>query len=399
MMKKTIIIPFVLLMFTIGCPKLFTSTLRIQDTFIIAVNEFDQNEPAAPGELRIFTSKLDRLSRWEEIDKTNIAMPFGDTGASYLPRPLTRPAVWSAIDSDYPIKFAVFYWDMFPPQQGNTDRGDHSRLIATTFSDDFGWTTSMPIAGINPFRFANIHRKGFSPAVAKIGNEFVVAWGEDLHTLSQHYRIWTMKVRFIREDSGNNINRYQLQKVSQNITDTGLTSSSPVTLIAHEGNYVLGFRQTNADFVISTSNDGENWSTPSPTDIPNLIVDPTNNHRRIRPLQDVWGLSWSYRVDGAIDLTTVGETFVGSSQSQNQLLRFRAGTNLSGYTLVEQVTGIDPGSWGFSVAGPESEGVGAYKDRNSQIRIRVGSSNIILPAASPGMVRTAPSIAFGHSIP
>jgi hypothetical protein len=231
------------------------------------------------------------------------------------------------------------------------------------------------------------------------GNEFVIAWGEDLHTPALRYRIWTMSVRFIKEDSGNNIDRYQLQKVSQQAIDTGFTSASPVTLIAHGGNYVLGFRQTNADFVISTSNDGENWSTPSPTDIPSLIVDPTNNQKRIRPLQDVWGLSWSYRVGGAIDLTTVGETFVGSSQSQNQLLRFRAGTNLTGYTLVEHVTGIDPGSWGFVVSGPESAGVGAFKDRNSQIKIRAGSSNTFLPAATPGLVRTAPSIAFGHSIP
>jgi hypothetical protein len=375
----------------IGCSG---GNIRVADVYVVAVNDFDQNQDAIPGSLRVFTSVLSRQTAWTDVTSM-IALPNSRNESNYQTRPRTRPAVWSALSADSPIKFAVFYWDMFPPEQGNPSRGDNSQLVVATLSDDFGWTTSMPAFSFN---FGNSHRNAFSPAVAELNGEFLVAWGEHPAGTAQLIdRIRTAKVRFIKDDSGNDINRYQLQQIGADISDPGFETESPITLITEGGMYILGFRQPGVGFVVSTSSDGINWSSPAPTDVPSLIPDP-DQQRRLRPLEDPWGLTLVRRAGGAIDLTTVGKIYVGTTLGgENQLLRFRSGSSsLTTYTLAEQVRGLNQGTGGYVIAGPETESAGAFLDGNGLLKARIGSSNINLPAAGSGLVRTAPSIGFGH---
>jgi hypothetical protein len=401
--------------------------LSVADTFVLAVNDFNRAEPALPGHLIIFTSTLADRSTWTKHDSIPHPLHLGSgPSPSYQPRPHTRPFVWAARSATASPKFVVFYWDQHLPSL-DPNAGDESRLVAATFSDEFGWTMSQ--AGRSPvltFFFGALQKKAFSPAAAELQGEFVVAWGGlPSRRLWEDYSIQIAKLSVVRQDAdpnwpGQDINRYDLVETHGALIEPGFRTGDPVTLLAHEGKYVLGFKLVGSSprgnpadygrFVVSTSTDGVTWTDPAVSSVPELLPYqagvPVAN-KRIHALIDVWGLTWVRRVGGDIDLTTVGRRSSGTSTSSQEdvLLRFRATNDLlTTYTSPEMTKNMPASTRGFVIAGG-LEWVDAFLHATGSLRGRAydddptgpGFTAITFPAAAPGLTRTAPSIAFGHS--
>jgi hypothetical protein len=401
-----IIVVFFVSTSIVGCNGQPPVQITLPDTYIMATTAYSQSLPhieTIPGEYRVFQSQ-DRVT-WTRV---SINFPSDSPATEYTPRREIRPGAWAAVDTANPIKFVVCFWDMLLP--GNpTGRSTEAYLVVATLSQDFHWTGDAfdPTGhAFLPRDLGNLHRTAFSPAVAAIGNNYLVAWGDvPVAPPATSFPVKVARFQFERFDPPvadplNNPARFKPRLVGS-VIDTPFTTTKAVTLTVQNNRFVLGFSQGNR-LMIATSDTGEAWPDPPvDTNIPATIQD---NTIQVHPLADPWGNSLTAgALDGPLMLGTVAQTFPGpGAQGPDRLMLYTSsGGSLTNWTLDHVIPDLPQGAQGYSAVGAQSELLEAYLD--VQLVARAGPRVVAMPAPTDAqgnpLVYTPPVVAFGRGVP